>query len=107
MTVTVYDSAQRVTSTVEKNPSGAVIVGYEYSYDNLGRILSEIHLAKNIKYDYTYDSLSRVTKRIVTNLSDNTTSEEVYAYDAAGNITSCTVSNGANTFVYDQNNRLI
>jgi len=26
--------------------------------------------------------------------------------DAAGNITSCTVSDGTNTFVYDQNNRL-
>ena len=51
--------------------------------------------------------LSRSTKRTLTNLSDNTTSEEVYAYDNAGNITSCTVSNGANTFVYDQNNRLI
>ena len=92
---------------VEKNPLGAVIVGYEYTYDDLGRILSETHLAENIKYEYNYDSLSRVTKRTVTNLSDNTTSEEVYAYDNAGNITSCTVSNGANTFVYDQNNRLI
>ena len=50
--------------------------------------------------------LSRVTKRTVTNLSDNTVSEETYAYDAAGNITSCTVSDGTNTFVYDQNNRL-
>ena len=50
--------------------------------------------------------LSRVTKRTVTNLSDNTTSEETYSYDAAGNITSCTVSDGTNTFVYDQNNRL-
>ena len=105
--MTVYDNAQRVISTVERSSSSTVIVGYEYSYDNLGRILSEKHLAKNIKYDYTYDSLSRVTKRILTNLSDNTTSEEVYAYDNAGNITSCTVSNGANTFVYDQNNRLI
>ena len=107
ITTTIYDNAQRVISTVERNSSNTVIVGYEYTYDDLGRILSEIHLAKNIKYDYTYDSLSHVTKRIVTNLSDNTTSEEVYAYDAAGNITSCTVSNGANTFVYDQNNRLI
>ena len=105
--MTVYDNAQRVIPTVERSSSGTVIVGYEYTYDDLGRILSEIHLAKNIKYDYTYDSLSRVTKRTLTNLSDNTTSEEVYAYDNAGNITSCTVSNGANTFVYDQNNRLI
>ena len=107
ITTTIYDNAQRVISTVERNSSNTVIVGYEYTYDDLGRILSETHLAKNIKYDYTYDSLSRVTKRTVTNLSDNTTSEEVYAYDNAGNITSCTVSNGANTFVYDQNNRLI
>ena len=107
ITTTIYDDAQRVISTVERNSSNTVIVGYEYTYDDLGRILSEIHLAKNIKYDYTYDSLSRVTKRTLTNLSDNTTSEEVYAYDNAGNITSCTVSNGANTFVYDQNNRLI
>ncbi len=51
--------------------------------------------------------LSRSTKRTLTNLSDNTTSEEVYAYDNAGNITSCTVSSGSNIFVYDQNNRLI
>ena len=72
----------------------------------MGRIISETHLAQNTKYEYTYDSLSRVTKRTVTNLSDNTTSEEIYAYDAAGNITSCTVSDGTDTFVYDQNNRL-
>ena len=105
--MTVYDNAQRVISTVERSSSGTVIVGYEYSYDALGRILSEIHLAKNIKYDYTYDSLSRVVKRTCTKLSDNTITEESYNYDAAGNITSCTVSSGSNTFVYDQNNRLI
>ena len=69
--------------------------------------MSEIHLAGNVKYEYTYDSLSRVTKRTLTNLSDNTTSEEVYAYDNAGNITSCTVSSGSNIFVYDRNYRLI
>ena len=105
--MTVYDNAQRVISTVERSSSGTVIVGYEYSYDALGRILSEIHLAKNIKYDYTYDSLSRVVKRTCTKLSDNTITEESYNYDAAGNITSCTISSGSNTFVYDQNNRLI
>ena len=101
------ENYERALCSLIVDTSGTVIVGYEYTYDDLGRILSEIHLAKNIKYDYTYDSLSRVTKRTLTNLSDNTTSEEVYAYDNAGNITSCTVSNGANTFVYDQNNRLI
>ena len=101
--MTVYDNAQRVISTVERNSSGTVIVGYEYSYGALGRILSEIHLAENVKYDYTYDSLSRVVKRTCTKLSDNTITEESYNYDAADNITSCTVSSGSNTFVCDLN----
>lgn len=106
VTTTVYDNANRVTSTVERNSADEVIVGYEYTYDALGRVLSETHLAQNVKYEYTYDVLSRVTKRKLTNLTDNTTSEETYAYDAAGNITSCTVSNADSTFVYDANNRL-
>ena len=105
--MTVYDNSQRVISTVERSSSGTVIAGYEYSYDNLGRILSEIHLAENVKYEYTYDILSRVTKRICTNLSDNTATEETYAYDDAGNIISCTVNCGCDSFVYDRNNRLI
>ena len=75
------ENYERALCPLIVDTSGTVIVGYEYSYDNLGRILSEIHLAENVKYEYNYD--------------------------AAGNITSCTVSNGANTFVYDQNNRLI
>ena len=75
------ENYERALCSLIVDTSGTVIVGYEYSYDNLGRILSEIHLAENVKYEYNYD--------------------------AAGNITSCTVSNGANTFVYDQNNRLI
>ena len=73
----------------------------------LGRLYCYIPFAKNIKYDYTYDSLSCVVKRTCTKLSDNTITEKSYNYDAAGNITSCTVSSGSNTFVYDQNNRLI
>ena len=101
------ENYERALCSLIVDTSGTVIVGYEYSYDNLGRILSEKHLAENVKYEYNYDSLSRVVKRTCTKLSDNTITEESYNYDAAGNIASCTVSNGANTFVYDRNNRLI
>ena len=38
VTTTVYDDQQRVTSTVEKTASGAVITGFEYTYDNLSRV---------------------------------------------------------------------
>ena len=66
-----------------------------------------IYLASNIKSEYTYDSLSRVTNRKLTNLTDNTVTEENYSYDANGNILSVSVSAQENTFVYDDSNRLI
>ncbi len=104
ITTTVYDNRQRITSTVEKTSSGAVITGFEYTYDALGRIFVEKHLANGKKLCYTYDNLSRVTKRTVKNLSDVTLSEETFSYDAAGNLIGGTSETG---FVYDTNNRLI
>ena len=71
VTTTVYDNAQRITSTVEKTAGGTVITGFEYTYDALGRISEESHLANNTKMCYTYDNLSRVTKRTTINLSFN------------------------------------
>ena len=100
---TVYDSKQRVISTVEKTASGTVITGFEYTYDDLSRIIEEKVLANSTKMCYTYDSLSRVTKRTVKNLSNTVLSEEAFSYDAAGNITDAPDS----CFAYDANNRLV
>lgn len=107
VTTTVYDAAQRITSTVEKTASGVVIVGYEYSYDALGRIISEKFLAENKQYDMTYDTLSRVIERKETNLSTGEITTETYSYDAAGNITTFKVDDENNHYEYDVNNRLI
>ena len=103
VTTTVYDNKQRVTSTVEKTASGTVITGFEYTYDDLSRIVEEKHLDSNTKFCYTYDELSRVTKRTVKNLCDVVLSEESYSYDAAGNIIDAPDS----CFQYDTNNRLV
>lgn len=105
VTETRYDNAQRVVYTAEA-VNGSLIVGYEYGYDTEGRILTETDLAANVKSEYTYDSLSRVTNRKITNLTDNTVTEESYTYDANGNILRSTVSTEEDTFVYDTNNRL-
>ena len=103
-TTTVYDSMQRVTSTVEKTAGGTVISGFEYTYDDLSKIVEEKVLDKNTKLCYTYDSLNRVTSRVTRNLSDNSViSTENYTYDAAGNVTDAPDS----CFEYDTNNRLI
>lgn len=56
---------QRVTSTVEKASDGTIIVGFEYIYDELSRIIEEKVLADSIKKCYTYDSLGRVTARVI------------------------------------------
>ena len=48
VTNTTYDNMQRVTSTVEKTSSGTTIVGFEYIYDDLSRIVEEKVLADSI-----------------------------------------------------------
>ena len=59
-------------------------------------------LVNNTKICYTYDDKSRVVKKTTINLNNDSRSEEVYTYDAAGNI----VSDGTLSFVYGENNRL-
>lgn len=103
VTATVYDNAQRIVSTVERTASNVVITGFEYTYDNLSRIIEEKHLADNTKICYTYDNLSRVTNRTIKNECDCVISSENFTYDAAGNITDAPSS----CFVYDTNNRLV
>ena len=103
VTTTVYDNAQRIVSTVERTASNVVITGFEYTYDNLSRIIEEKHLADNTKICYTYDNLSRVTNRTIKNECDCVISSENFTYDAAGNITDAPNS----CFAYDTNNRLI
>ena len=103
VTATVYDNTGRITSTVEKTASGTVITGFEYTYDNLWRIVEEKHLANSTKICYTYDNLSRVTSRTVKNACDEIVTSENYSYDAAGNITDAP----NDCFQYDTNNRLV
>ena len=61
-----------------------------------------VHIANNFKICYNYDDKSRVVKKTTINLNNNSESEEVFTYDAAGNI----VSDGTHSFVYGENNRL-
>ena len=104
MTNTVYDNKQRVTSTVERTAGGVVITGFEYTYDDMSRIIEEKILANSTKMCYTYDSLNRVTARTVKNATTNEViSTETFTYDTAGNITDAPDS----CFSYDTNNRLI
>lgn len=79
--------------------------GLHCKYDALNRITLEKNLYTNIKTCYNYDELSRVTERIVTNEVENSTNEENFTYDDAGNVI-ISNTNKNDTFVYDKNNRL-
>ena len=103
ITATVYDNMQRIVSTCETTPGGVVISGFEYTYDELSRIVEEKVLANSTKLCYTYDKLSRVLTRTVKDLSDTVLSTESYTYDAAGNVKT---DPSASNFVYDKQNRL-
>lgn len=59
----------------------------EFTYDALGRIVSEVNLDKNDKAYYTYDSLSRVTSKNAVDSTGAVISTESYTYDDAGNMT--------------------
>ena len=48
---------------------------------------------------YTYDQLDRVVVRSIVNLDNNTSTSDIYEYDAAGNVT--------DTFAYDTYGKLI
>ena len=56
---------------MEKLPSETVISGFEYTYDDLSRIIEEKALANSTRMCYTYDDLSRVTNRTMKDMSDN------------------------------------
>ena len=102
-TTKVYDDAQRLISSVDKKVDNTIICGYEYTYDNLGRISTEKNLANNKTMCYTYNSLSRLTKCEIKNASDVIISTQSFTYDAAGNI----ITAPTGTFAYDTNNKLI
>ncbi|MBR6502633.1 MAG: Ig-like domain-containing protein [Clostridia bacterium] len=102
-TKTVYDYLQRVISTIDKSSLGAIITGFEYSYDALGRIESEKNLENNTIVWYNYDELGRMTSRIVKDLSGAIQAQENYSYDAAGNI----ISAPDGSYEYDQQNNVL
>ena len=107
-TKTVYDNAQRVVSAIQRTASGIIIEGFEYIYDELGRIICEKTLANNTNIWYNYDKMSRVTEKTVYDECGCTVDKVVYKYDDAGNLI-CDTSvcdNECSCTEYDTNNRL-
>ncbi len=115
-----YDDTTNTVSLIDENQHKK-----EYHYDWVGRLLWVKEYIDPVDYyltQYTYDSAGNLTS--FTDGNRNTTfysyeslfgvtevtypdaSEEIFSYDAVGNLLQKTTANGTITFTYDAVNRL-
>ena len=102
-TVSGNQTSTRAQFRNVRTPSGALILGYRYTYDALGNI-TEIAQSEGSYYPlvrYTYDDLNQLTKAVyydgAGSAASNITATYTYTYDTAGNILSETKTAGGTT----------
>jgi RHS repeat-associated protein len=93
-----YDSLMRIQSLTVTDPGGTPLLNYQYSYDEVGNILTKT--TEHGNYTYGYDAVSRLLTADNPVLDD-----EAYTYDNVGNrLTSADVSG---SWSYNTNNELL
>ncbi|MDB5391016.1 MAG: repeat protein, partial [Planctomycetaceae bacterium] len=96
-----YDAAGDLLHLVNYAPDGSVNSRFDYSYDSLGRRITESTV--DGAWTYTYDAIGELTHAVFTSTNLSIANQDlVYAYDAAGNRTH-TIINGVTT-AYTANN---
>ena len=96
-----YDAAGELLHLVNYAPDGTVNSRFDYTYDNLGRRITEATLDGT--WTYTYDAIGELTHAVFASTNPAIANQDLaYAYDAAGNRTQ-TIINGVTT-VYTTNN---
>ncbi len=101
-----YDRAGRLGLMNNRGADGKYMFVYIYTYDALGRLTVELNPMTMVEYRMTYDSLGRLTKRTELDKDGEILSEEVFTYDAAGNILTGGDTGNTDTYVYGEGNAL-
>jgi RHS repeat-associated protein len=101
-TTCTYDTAGQLLHLVNYAPGGSVNSRFDYTYDGLGRRITETTLDGG--WAYSYDAIGELTHAVfVSNDPGMVSNQDLqYLYDAVGNRTS-TIINGATT-AYTTNN---
>lgn len=76
-----------------------------YTYDNNGRILSEVY-SKGGSISYTYDNAGNVLTETVIDIDNNTTTT-AYTYDSFGNILTTSKGTENSLYIYDEAGRIL
>ena len=96
-----YDSAGELLHLINYAPDGSVNSRFDYTYDSLGRRITEGTI--DGAWAYTYDAIGQLTHAVFTSTNVNIANQDLaYFYDAAGNRTK-TIINGVTT-TYTTNN---
>ncbi len=100
-TTYAYDAAGELLHLVNYAPDGTVNSRFDYTYDGLGRRITEATVDGT--WTYSYDAIGELTHAVFVSTNPAIANQdEAYFYDAAGNRTQ-TIINGATT-VYTTNN---
>jgi RHS repeat-associated protein len=75
-----YDAAERLATTRTANADGGVLQDLGYAYDQVGNVTAIVDAAFNRSQEFEYDELNRLTRAV------GGYGEEVYHYDAIGNL---------------------
>lgn len=97
-----YDAAGRLLSILTSDSQGAVVDGYSYSYDEVGRRAQMALLHDPTVHDYDYDTTHRLVR-----WDRGPNRFEEYGYDDVGNRMSLTDDLGTITYSHDTANRLL
>lgn len=105
--LSTYDAAGRLATRRSQTSAGALIAGYTYTRDALGRIASVERTEPSVPESvdslatFAYDAANRVLTSTVDGVVTS------YAFDLRGNLTSKTCQGLTTTYAYDALNRLV
>jgi RHS repeat-associated protein len=94
-TTYTYDADGNVLDLTNYAPGGAVNSRFDYTYDALGRVITEKTL--DGEWTYTYDAIGELTHAVFNSTNPSVPSQDLsYTYDANGNRVT-TIENGVTT----------
>jgi len=96
-----FDVLDAVTNVVYRNGAGNTVTSFDYKHDVLGLITQKVAVVDGtaITNSYTYDNLGRLTSELSLPNPSNSPAPILYTYDLAGN----RLSAGGSAFTYTHN----
>jgi RHS repeat-associated protein len=97
-TTYVYDAAGELLQLVNFAPDGTPSSKFSYTYDSLGRQITEATMDGT--WTYSYDAIGELTRAVFTATNPLVANQDLaYAYDAAGNRTQTNINGTTTTYL--------